>query len=318
MDIMDRRSGNSAVSGHGLSRRAEDRRAGAPAPVAKPSDGERHASVLHSVQGMQARLLQLETQNQELLRMQLASEAARAHYLDLYDRAPVGYCNLSEIGLIRDANLEAARLLGAVRKNLLGQRISHFVLPAQRDGFQLYLKRLLDTRVSQTCELQLIQQDGPSLWMHVSGVAGQDADGQLVLRLVLHNISAARAVLDGLRASEAGYRAMVEWAPEAICMQRAGKIIFANTAALALFGATDVHQLLGQPMLDRLHPDYRAAALARMKQMTQAHQPTPIFQEVVLRLDASAVPVQVQSLTTVYEGAPAIQVSMRALPPDKT
>ncbi len=62
--------------------------------------------------------VELELQNEELRTAQRALEENRARYFDLYDLAPVGYCTLSEQGLILEANLTAANLLGETRGTL--------------------------------------------------------------------------------------------------------------------------------------------------------------------------------------------------------
>lgn len=56
--------------------------------------------------------IELEMQNEELRRMQGELGASQARYFDLYDLAPVGYVTVNEKGLIFEANLTAATLLG--------------------------------------------------------------------------------------------------------------------------------------------------------------------------------------------------------------
>jgi PAS domain-containing protein len=57
--------------------------------------------------------IELEMQNEELRQAQALLDTERARYFDLYDLAPVGYCTLSETGLILQSNLAAATLLGS-------------------------------------------------------------------------------------------------------------------------------------------------------------------------------------------------------------
>ena len=56
--------------------------------------------------------IELEMQNEELRRTQVELDAAWAEYLNLYDLAPVGYCTISDKGLLLKANLTIAGLLG--------------------------------------------------------------------------------------------------------------------------------------------------------------------------------------------------------------
>ena len=113
--------------------------------------------MLHELQVHQ---IELEMQNEELRRSQAELDAARARYFDLYDLAPVGYCTISEKGLILEANLTAAMLLGVTRDALVKQPISRFILKEDQDIYYLHRKKLFETGEPQACELRMAKNDG--------------------------------------------------------------------------------------------------------------------------------------------------------------
>jgi PAS domain S-box-containing protein len=121
--------------------------------------------------------IELEMQNEELRTAQAEIEAGRARYFDLYDLAPVGYCTLSEQGLILEANLTAATLLGWPEAALVKQPISRFILKEDQDIYYLHRKKLFETGEPQECELRLVKPDGTLFWAHLTATAAQAEDG---------------------------------------------------------------------------------------------------------------------------------------------
>ena len=61
---------------------------------------------------LQVHQIELKMQNEELRLAQAELVAAGERFFDFYDLAPVGYCTVSEKGLILEANLTSATLLG--------------------------------------------------------------------------------------------------------------------------------------------------------------------------------------------------------------
>jgi PAS domain S-box-containing protein len=133
--------------------------------------------------------IELEIQNEELRRTQMELEESRARYVDLYDCAPVGYCTVSEQGLILEANLTVAGLLGEARGTLIKQRFTHFVLPEDQDIHYRHFKRLLETGAPQAWELRLLRKDTGPFWARMEMTAAQDADGRSVYRVVVSDIA---------------------------------------------------------------------------------------------------------------------------------
>ena len=156
-----------------------------PPPEARP-DAHR---LLHELQVHQ---IELEMQNEELRRTQLDLELSRQRYFDLYDRAPVGYFTLGENGLIQEANLTAADMLGMDRATLCAQQFSRLILPEDQDIFYLCRKALLDTGRPQSCELRLVARDAALLWVRLEATLAHDSGCAPLLRVVASDISSRK------------------------------------------------------------------------------------------------------------------------------
>jgi diguanylate cyclase (GGDEF)-like protein/PAS domain S-box-containing protein len=147
---------------------------------------EKARQILHELRVHQ---IELELQNEELRRAQVELGAARARYFDLYDLAPVGYCSLSEAGLILEANLTAATLLGTARGALVNLPITRYIQKHDQDRYYLYHKRLVASGEPQACELQMHDLGGAPFWARLQTSITRDADGLSVWRVVLTDIS---------------------------------------------------------------------------------------------------------------------------------
>ncbi len=146
----------------------------------------------HALHELGVYAIELELQNEELRQRQAEVDASRAHFVDLYDFAPIGYVTVSEAGLVVRANLTMATMLGRPRAGLLGKPMSQVIVATDRDAYYLLRARVLSTGRDDACELRLRRADGTPLWVaFVAGVA-HEPDGTVVLRCVLRDISERR------------------------------------------------------------------------------------------------------------------------------
>jgi PAS domain S-box-containing protein len=96
-----------------------------------------------------------------------------------------------------------------------------------------------------------------------------------------------------------------------ISIQVEGKIVYINTAGAQMLGAVTSTQLIGKPILDFVHPDYREIAAERVRQMTTDGIVVCPSEERWLRLDGTVLDVEVAAMPVLYEGKLAVQLMVR-------
>ncbi|HBA54934.1 MAG TPA: hypothetical protein DCZ04_10925, partial [Syntrophorhabdus aromaticivorans] len=151
--------------------------------------------MLHELQVHQ---IELEMQNDELRRTQEELEASRERYFDLYDLAPVGYFTFGEEGLILEANLRVAELLGRTRSALINLPLSRFVLPEDQDIYYRHCKELFATGGPGKCELRLVHAGGAPFWVRLEATTTRAGNGT-VCRTAIIDITERKQAEDALK-----------------------------------------------------------------------------------------------------------------------
>ncbi|MCX6921660.1 MAG: ATP-binding protein [Verrucomicrobia bacterium] len=142
------------------------------------------------VHDLQVHQVELEMQNEELRRTQISLEEARDRFADLYDFAPLALLTLAPGEEVLEANLAAASLLGLERRDLIHQKLSHYIPAEAQDGFSLYCRQVLQSETKQTGELTLKNATGALVTVRIEGVAAQDPrTHKAQVRLSLMDIS---------------------------------------------------------------------------------------------------------------------------------
>lgn len=151
---------------------------------ASPGNMERTLHELHVHQ------IELELQNEELRQAKDALDASRSRYVDLYDLAPVGYCSVNAAGLITQANLTLASLLGVARRALVHRPFAELVIQEDQDSWYQLRRPLLDGSSAQTLELRLRLESDAYLWVQVATTRAQTEAGTAVLHMAVSDITA--------------------------------------------------------------------------------------------------------------------------------
>ena len=107
--------------------------------------------------------------------------------------------------------------------------------------------------------------------------------------------------------NEERYRQVVEMSPDAIMIERDGKIIFVNQGTLTLLGAPNAEQVKAMPFLQLAPLEWRDHMQEQMQGLMQPHSEMRSFEGKIMRFDGSAIDVEIRRASFQYGGAPAIQ-----------
>ncbi len=216
-------------------------------------------------------------------------------WLALLRNASDGVHVLDVHGTLLEGSDSFFKMLGYERAEIIGKHVT--VWDAQWEGAEM--DKVLEQQFAKAgrfeFETRHRRKDGSIFAVEISGQV-MDLLGETAGFFSARDIS--RRLIDeaSLRESETRFRMLVEGAPQAIFVQTSGRFAYVNEQTLKLFGAEHKRQLLGQTIMDRIHPDNREEVRRRMQQTNLERRTTPTIEETYIRLDNSSVEVEVSGV----------------------
>jgi diguanylate cyclase (GGDEF)-like protein/PAS domain S-box-containing protein len=157
-----------------------------------------------------------------------------------------------------------------------------------------------------------IQVGDQTRWIRQIAEMAFSPDGQPVTMFgTMQDVTERKLAQLALSESEERYRVMTEWSPDSILVHRDGIILYANPAALGLFGAADAQELLGLPTSDLIQPDFADTDIENMHKLSEDEGTSTKIEARFLKLDGTPFDVEMQGTSIVFNGEPATHVSLR-------
>lgn len=135
-------------------------------------------------------------------------------------------------------------------------------------------------------------------------------EGQKAYLVVIRDVSERLAAQNALLESEERHRQIVDVTPDAILIHVEDKIVFANNAAVELYGAASDKDLIGISALDLIPEDVRKLTLLRREQVA-VDGVVPTVHSRRLRLDGGEFVAEVTGARYAWNGAAATLVIVR-------
>ncbi len=229
------------------------------------------------------------------------------HYREIVEQAADIIYSRDMDGYIISINDAGARFFGRTAAELVGAHLSELI------GADLAAKDIAETHAwTSRSPLRSIHhvRDAQGTLRYLEGVISFERDAEdnpIAVRGVVRDITEQKTTEEALKESEERYRRLVELSPEAIVVHSGGKFVYVNPAAQKLWGAAAPEELIGKPILDMVHPDYRELVRERVRQVQEKGIPTALVEEKFVTLDGRVIDVEVQGMPFTLRGEPAIQ-----------
>jgi PAS domain S-box-containing protein len=230
------------------------------------------------------------------------------HYKQIVEQAADIIYTRDMQGFVTSINEAGARFFGRRAAEIVGSHLSELVDAelATRDTQQT-LNWSSDEPLRSTNRIQNAQ----GVWRHLESVANVERDTlghSIKVRAVVRDVTEQKVIEEALKESEERYRRLVEFSPEGIVVHHHGKFVYVNPAAQRLWGASCPEDLLGTPIMDVIHDDYRAIVSKRIQQIETEGVLVPAAELKLVRLDGQVIDVESRAMPFVFKGETAVQV----------
>ena len=206
------------------------------------------------IRDLKAQQIDLEEQNEALRAAQLELAESRRRYTELYDFAPIGYATCDKNGVIKEANLTAARRLGVEINKLIGGRFEHFILPEDIETLKKFIKNNFEKNTSRSEELRFKTAGGEFFYAQVNGKIIEDPRRGKLLQTSITDISRRKKSEEALRMGEKRLRQIIDLVPHMIfAKDQNSRFILVNQALADAYGKTP-RELIGKSHRD-LRPE---------------------------------------------------------------
>jgi len=245
----------------------------------------------------------------ELRRVEAARRAAEERYRRLVEQSPDGVVVHRE-GRLLFANAKAIEILGGSRlEDVLGVSTVDLCDPAVRPVIAERIRRLAEPgTVLEPFEFRIRRLDGRWIDVETRGVAVVE-DGRPAAQVVIRDVSERKRLEALLQAAEKRYRTLFELSPDGLFVKDAEhRILYANRAAVAIFGVASVEDLIGRKSLDFLAPEDRGLAHERTHRLLEEGGVVAPTHLRILRADGSERHVEAAAIQFEEEGEPRVLV----------
>ncbi|MGL1887160.1 MAG: PAS domain S-box protein [Reichenbachiella sp.] len=201
------------------------------------------------------------------------------------------------------------KLTGYRLEEVKGKNLRSFLQGEKTNPLDLdAIRKCLDNKESFTQEIFNYRKDGRPYWneLHITPIF--DDQGNHVQFIGIQNdITVRKNAQENLRKSQSRYKNLTDTAPVGILVHSGGVIMFINAFGQHILEADHKNELIGNRVLDMLHPDSIPKAKERIAKLYgETIEFAPPLEEVLITQKGTEKDVIISGMKIEYEGRIAI------------
>jgi two-component system sporulation sensor kinase A len=214
-------------------------------------------------------------------------------------------------GKVLGVNKKFEELHGWTEEEVIGQILPMTPEEDRAEVFKLY-ERIIQGEEFSGAEVLKLRKDGSSFYANITVSAMRDDCGQVFAFIgIERDITEKKAAEARIKESEERYRVLVESSPEPIMVFCDYQITFVNPAVVALIGAANPEELIGEHVARFLHPDDMSRLREELEQLFVSNQASEMLEKRLIRLDGEIIHIEVRAVPLQYKCNRSVQLLFR-------
>lgn len=233
-------------------------------------------------------------------------EKSEDRYKSLIKFNPDAVLGLDLEGLFTVVNESCTKITGYSKEEILGMSFHSLLAGDDLEKALCSFQNALNGS-TETVDLNIVKKNGNQTLVKVTAVP-IIIDGTIKgIYAIAKDVTEQKRTAKELLKSKERYRALVESSPNAIVVHQDGKIVYANPRFKSLLKAPYPDSLLGQHIINFVHPEYHEVVRERINTL-EKNISVEALEEKYICFDGSIVDVEVIATPIEYLGKPAFQV----------
>jgi PAS domain S-box len=182
-------------------------------------------------------------------------------------------------------------------EDYLGKNFKNIVIPELYETGVSYFQKAF---LGETASFESPSFNNRCVYIAVTPLL--ENDGTInEIQVISQNITDRKAAEEKARERESQFKLLFENAPEPMFIQLNSKFAYVNRATIALYNAGSAEALIGTPLLDRIHPDYKNLATAKLNDLNHKKIPAQNVSLKHLKTDQTPIDVEVTAVPARFD-----------------